>query len=171
MPYAIWYAYPEIALVIFIQPIKPAPDTTIFSVTMHTIELNRTQDSQIAARSGTGPHDSATILKELQHIMSGKLRVLSQPAILPARQPSPGTDPECSIPRREETEDVVRRKMLARWFPRYGSNAIEAKQAEFRAEPEITIAGLRDRVDPAPGEALADSPGCVCILAEVESGI
>ena len=59
--------------------------------------------------------------------------------------------------------------MLARGgLPGDASNAIEAKQAEFRAQPEITVGRLRDRLDGAVGKAFADLPRRVRVLIDVE---
>ena len=57
------------------------------------------------------------------------------------------------------------------WLPRGSANAIEAKHAEFRAEPEIPIGRLGNRVDVALDEATPDSPRHVRILADLKRGI
>jgi hypothetical protein len=57
------------------------------------------------------------------------------------------------------------------WLPRGSANAIEAKHAEFRAEPEIPIGRLRNRVDVALDEPTPDSPRLMGILADVKRGI
>jgi len=57
------------------------------------------------------------------------------------------------------------------WLPLGSTNAIEAKQAEFRPEPKKPIGRLRNRVDVAQGEPVSDSPGSMRVLADVERGV
>ena len=61
--------------------------------------------------------------------------------------------------------------LTRRWLPGDTANAIEAKQAEFRAEPEIPIGRLGNRVDVAQGEPIPDGPRRMRVLADVERGI
>jgi hypothetical protein len=59
--------------------------------------------------------------------------------------------------------------MLARGrLPGNAPNAVEAKQAEFRAEPEITVGCLSNRVDDGFEKAVANGPGVVGVLIDVE---
>jgi len=59
--------------------------------------------------------------------------------------------------------------MLARGgLPGDASNAIEAKQAEFRAEPKVTVRCLSNRVDDGFKKAIADGPRLVGVLIDVE---
>jgi hypothetical protein len=57
------------------------------------------------------------------------------------------------------------------WLPRNRANTIEAKNAEFRAQPNVPIRRLRDRADPAFGEAVADFPRRMRVLADIERGV
>jgi hypothetical protein len=60
--------------------------------------------------------------------------------------------------------------MLAHWWlPSYEPNAVEANQAEFRAEPEIAIARLSNRVYGPFERALADRPNAVCVFIDAET--
>jgi hypothetical protein len=62
--------------------------------------------------------------------------------------------------------------MLTRgWLPWDTANAIEAKQVEFTAEPEIPIGCLGDRVDVAQGKPVPDGPRGVRVLADIERRI
>ena len=61
--------------------------------------------------------------------------------------------------------------LTRRWLPGDTANAIEAKQAEFRAEPEIPIGCLGHRVDVAHGEPVPDGPRGVRVLVDVERGV
>jgi hypothetical protein len=53
-------------------------------------------------------------------------------------------------------------------LPWGGPNAVEAKQAEFCAKPEITVGRLSNRVDAACEKAFADRPRFVRVLIDVE---
>jgi hypothetical protein len=60
--------------------------------------------------------------------------------------------------------------MLAHWWlPRYEPNAVEANQAEFRAEPEIAVGRLSNRVYGPFEKAFADHPNAVCVLIDAET--
>jgi hypothetical protein len=61
--------------------------------------------------------------------------------------------------------------LVCRGRPWDAPNAVESNQAEFRSEPEITIARLRNRVDGASEKALADLPSVVRVLTDVERRI
>lgn len=50
-------------------------------------------------------------------------------------------------------------------------DAIEENQAEVRTKPEITVGRLRDGVDDAFEEAVADRPRRVRVLTDVERGV
>jgi hypothetical protein len=57
------------------------------------------------------------------------------------------------------------------WLPRNRSNAVEANQAEFGAQPEITVRRLRNCVDEAFEKAVADRPRSVRVLIDVQSRV
>jgi hypothetical protein len=62
--------------------------------------------------------------------------------------------------------------MLTRgWLPSDTAHPVEAKQAEFRAEPEIPIGRLGNGVDVAQGEPVLDGPRSVPILADLQRWI
>ena len=58
--------------------------------------------------------------------------------------------------------------LTRRWLPGDTANAIEAKQAEFRAQPEIAIGRLGHREDGADGEPVPGSPRSVPVLADIQ---
>ena len=58
-----------------------------------------------------------------------------------------------------------------RWLPRNTANAIEPKQAKFRAKPEIPIWRLGYRVNVAQGESLPNGPRSARVLADIERRI
>src|SRR6266478_2436986 len=103
---------------------------------------NRTE-SPSGNRIPADPKRSFTILKERNNTLSGKLRVVSQLAALPTCKPVIGANPKGATPRGEQGSNVAAGEMLARgWLPCDAPNTVEAKQTEFRAEPEITIGRL-----------------------------
>ena len=61
--------------------------------------------------------------------------------------------------------------LISWWLPGDGPHPIEANQPKFRAQPEITVGCLGDRLYLAPYEALTDSPRRMRILADVERGV
>ena len=64
---------------------------------------------------------------------------------------------------------VVREMLTRRWLPGATANAIEAKQAEFCAEPEIPIGRLGHRVDVALEGPILDGPRGMRVLTDVQS--
>jgi hypothetical protein len=102
-------------------------------------------------------------------ILPRKFRVVSELAVLPTYKSLSGTDPKTPIAPGEHASNIRARKVLARGrLPRDAPNAVEAKQAEFRAEPEITVGRLSNRVDDGFEKAVADGPGIVRVLIDVE---
>src|SRR5262249_27964710 len=96
----------------------------------------------------------------------------SQLAVLPACQSFKGANPERPVARGEQANNKAAGELLTRWhLPRNGPDTIEAQQAEFSTEPEITVGRLGNGGDPALGKAGADLPRGVRVLADVELGI
>jgi hypothetical protein len=83
------------------------------------------------------------ILKECFNLLPIQLGVVSQLAVLPTCKPFTGANPETPVARGAQVSNIVAGETLALWrLPRNVPNTIEAKQAEFRAEPEITVGCL-----------------------------
>src|ERR1700722_5663142 len=94
---------------------------------------------------------------------------MSQLAVLPTRKAFSCANPKPSIARGQQATNGAAGKMFARWrLPWDGSNAIEAKQSEFRTEPEITVGRLSNSIDVAFEKAVAGRPRGVRILIDVE---
>jgi hypothetical protein len=69
----------------------------------------------------------------------------------------------------EQVSNVPAGELLTRWgLPWDAPNTIEAKQAEFRAEPEITVGRLSNRIDAPFEKSFADRPRSVRVLVDVE---
>jgi hypothetical protein len=115
------------------------------------------------------PDGSFTILEERINSLSWNLWVQSQLAILPTGQPLMSANPKSSIARDQQPSNKIAGKMLIpRRLRREGPNAIEAKQAEFRSQPEITVGRLSNRLDRTFGKAFADLPGRMRVLVDIE---
>jgi hypothetical protein len=68
---------------------------------------------------------------------------MGQLSVLPTGKPFVGADPKAPIARGEQLSNIATGEVLTRWrLPWDASNAIEAKQARFGAEPEITVGRL-----------------------------
>jgi hypothetical protein len=61
--------------------------------------------------------------------------------------------------------------LTGRWFPADTANAIEAEQAEFRAEPEIPIGCLGNRVNGPLEKPVPNGPRVMRVLGDVEGWI
>src|SRR5208337_2602014 len=100
------------------------------------------------SRQRTGPHRSLTDLEQRCHKLFRKLllRARGQLGTVPTYKAGKRANPKSAVARDEQAVDVLVREMLTRrWLPRNTANAIEAKQAEFRAEPEIPVRRLGNR--------------------------
>ena len=58
--------------------------------------------------------------------------------------------------------------LTGRRLPKHSPNAIKAKQAGFRAQPEITVRSLCDGVNGPLGKTVTHRPGGMGVLADVE---
>jgi hypothetical protein len=102
-------------------------------------------------------------------ILPGQFRVVGQLAVLPTCKPFRGANPKTSIAPGEHASNIGAREMLTRGrLPGDAPNAVEAKQAEFCAEPEITVGCLSNRVDDGFEKAVANGPRVVGVLIGVE---
>jgi len=98
--------------------------------------------------------------------------VLGELAVFPTGEPVSSTDPESAITRYQQGIDELAGKLLTGGpLPANGANPIEAIKTESRAQPEITVRGLRNGADVVLNKPVADFPRGVPILAEVERWI
>jgi hypothetical protein len=71
--------------------------------------------------------------------------MLSQLAVLPTCKAFLGTNPKIAVARDEQRSNFAAMEMLTRGrLPGDAPNPIETKQAEFGAQPEITVGRLSD---------------------------
>jgi len=98
--------------------------------------------------------------------------VIGQLAVLPTCQSFIGANPKAPVTRDEQSPNAGTGEMLTRrWRPRDAPNTIEANQAEFFAEPEITIGRLSNRVNDTFKKAVTGRPRSVRVLIHVERRI
>src|SRR5262245_25740103 len=105
------------------------------------------------------------VLHERENVTFVELVVLSELAILPACQACRSTNPKRTVMRSEQTKNPVGRQRLARWrLPLNVFDSIEAKQAKFCSQPEITVWCLSNCVELAFDKSVTDLPRRVRIL-------
>src|SRR5215469_18135510 len=105
--------------------------------------VNCTQLPWRRIRLPAGPYGAFPILKERRNNLPSKFRVQSQLAVLPTCQPLPSADPKSPVAGDQQPPNISRGEILTRrGLPGGAPNAIEAKQAEFRAQAEVTVGRL-----------------------------
>src|SRR6266487_1878050 len=177
LPQPASHPYEEPALPVLIQAVDPVADPAFPFAALDTAIPNRTKLPRGWRRRGgnrqsAGPDRAFAILQKTHDALSSKVGVRRERAALPTDEPLTGADPKGAVARGEETRDVVGREPLIGWrLPGHGPDAIEANEAELRAQPEIAVGRLGDGVDGALGEALADLPRRVRVLADVQGRI
>ena len=104
--------------------------------------------------------------------MSGGFRIFRQFAVLPTSKPLVCTNPQGAVARNQKGVDPIAGQLrTVRRLPVDGLHSIEAEQAGFRAQPQITIGRLRDCKDGSCRETLANRPRSVRVLVDVERGV
>src|SRR5689334_17140981 len=157
-PQPVLYARPEIAFTVLIQIDDPTAKSTILAVALNTAIPNHTEATSRNPHSAS-PYRAFSILKELENILIGKLRVRSQLTVLPTGKPLRGAYPKRPVARGEQAPNLTGGKRLIRWrLPGDCPNPIEAKQAGFCTQPEITVGRLSNRADDALRKSFADLP-------------
>ena len=115
------------------------------------------------------PNRTLMVLKQRCHELLIKLWVPGQLAAIPTDEAGICANPKSPVACDEQLGDSVAREILTRGrLPGDIAVAIEAKQAEFRAEPKIAIPSLGNRVDVTSEKSFADCPRRVRVLADVE---
>src|SRR5262249_55663614 len=118
------------------------------------------------------PHRAFPIFQKREDRLPCKLGIGSELAVFPTRESFKGANPKSPVPRSQQPANPAGRKLLARRrLPVDGPNTIEAKQPEFRSQPEITVPRLGDGVDAALEKPVTNPPRGVCVLTDVERGI
>jgi hypothetical protein len=165
-----WHARPQVAVAVLVQLEDSEAETTVLSEALDVAVVNSAKPSSGHAKR-PHPDRTVTILDQRAYNLSIKLMVLSELAALPAHQSFTGANPKGPVARGEQTPNLVGGQLVRRRLPGDGPDAIEAKQAEFSTQPEITVGRLRDGVDNAFGKAVADPPRGVRVLADVKRWI
>jgi hypothetical protein len=97
---------------------------------------------------------------------------MSQASAIPTDKAGIRANPKSPVSGAEQLANCSARQVLTRRrLPGDAAIAVESKQAKFRAEPEITVGRLGDGVDITFEESLANWPGSVGVLINVESRI
>src|SRR5262249_3450352 len=118
------------------------------------------------------PYRALMVLKELVDVQTRQFRVLRELALLHPCKTARRADPKSPVTRADQTRNLVGGELLVlRRLPGDVSNTIETEQAEFRTQPKIAVGSLHDRVNAAFGKTVADFPGRVGVLADVEGRI
>ena len=171
-PQPLYSSHPESAFAVFEQTDHAVAQTAILAEALDAAIVNRAKLPRRRKRRRTSPYRAVTILEELHDFLSGKLRVLSQPPVLPTGQSFTSTDPKSAIARGEQAGNLAGGEMLIRWrLPEDSSDPIEANEGVLSSQPEIAVGRLGNRGDGAFGKALADLPRRVRVLADVERRI
>ena len=101
--------------------------------------------------------------------MSGNFWIDGKLAVLPTGKPLLGGNPKSAVARNQKGIDPIAGQVLTHGRqPGDGLHTIEADQPEFCSQPKKTIRRLRHRKDGALGEAFANFPCSVRVLANVE---
>ena len=134
--------------------------------------MNRAKLPWRVISESASPHDAILIFYEWEDNFFRQLRIQSELATAPTGKPFPGADPNRPIARHKQALYLIAGEMLIRRvLPRDGSDTIEAKQAKFRAQPEITVGRLGNGVDDVLGKAVAAVPRLVGVLVDIEGWV
>src|SRR5262249_11930853 len=97
-PYAVFDSRPEIALPVRIQIERAATKSAVVSVALNAVGSNSAEPST-SGRHSADPNGSFVVFKNLENVISGKLRILGELAILPTRDSIIGADPKSPVAR------------------------------------------------------------------------
>jgi hypothetical protein len=104
--------------------------------------------------------------------MASKLRVLSELVVFPTCKAFDSADPKTPVARDEQLLNVVAWEVLTRRrLPGSFCDTVEAKQPEFRSQPEVAIGSLGNGVDSAFAKTFPNLPRSVCILINIQRRI
>src|ERR1700758_262301 len=170
-PQACRPSYPQAAVAILIQRCHYRAEASVIAVTCGAFAANRTEGSGWS-RETARPDGSGAILQKRENSAAGKRRIGSQLTVLPTRQPVEGANPDGSVACRQEGSHRSAWKLLpSLQRQRHGPNAIEANYTRLRAEPEITVRRLGDRVYRTLHESVAIGPCGMRVLTYIQRRI
>src|SRR5262249_3666759 len=138
------------------------------------LDLSITDGAEPALRRlrNSKPNRPVASLNDRQNIGPGNLGLLRKLACLPTGKPFKCANPQGAVVCNQQGGDPVAGKLFPTWrLPWHGTNAVEAKQAEFRAEPEISVRCLGNPANFPFSKSVADLPRRVRVLTDVEIGI
>src|SRR5262249_29148714 len=143
-------------------------ETAVLSIALGIAALNPTESSDRRRPPGD-PYRSFTILEQRLDNLTIQFGVVRQLAVLPAGESAQGASPRPPVARALQASDIAAGEMLPLWrLPGDGPHAIEPKQPEFGAEPEISVGRLCDGTNDAWSKPFDGFPRGVRVLADVE---
>ena len=160
---------PEIASAVLIQRRNHSAEGAVLAVALRAAASYRAKPAG-GNSPAAGPHRSLTVL-EAALPQAGSPSSGYRVSLAPFQLTRPASVPIQRVPSLAASRpgDGAAREMLTRWWlPGDAAVAIEAKQAEFRAEPKIAIRSLGNRVDIAFEEPFPNGPRGVRVLADVQ---
>src|SRR5579859_2306495 len=165
--------HPEVSPGGLVQRRHRLTKAAIVAFAPYTFTTDRAQPRKRSRRRRRArPDGSLAVLEQCVDEPSFELRIQGEPIASPACQARVRADPERAIARTEQTADVgIWERLTRRRLPRNGPDAVEPKQPQLRAEPQITVRRLTDGFDLASGKSLLSPPGSVRVLTDVERRI
>src|SRR5262249_41665361 len=133
---------PDLARPVFIEGHHPTTKPAVVAEALNLRLANHTEPGG-GRTDPAGPDSAFSILEKPVNGLLGQLRKLSQLGAVPTRESIEGADPERSVACDEQADDIAGWKMLTRRRrPRGGPDTVEASQAEFCSQPQISIRRL-----------------------------
>jgi hypothetical protein len=147
-----------------------APDEAAEPGLRHrALHMAATQRAQLPlVRQHAGPDGAVAILVERGHELVSQLRILGELRSVPAGQAHEGANPQRAVARHQQAVGAARQRLAGRGLPRHEPKAVEAKQPERAAGPEIAVERLGHREDRAERRAVPGRPRGVGILGDLQ---
>src|SRR5258706_15183460 len=120
-PQAVHYPSPEVSFAVLMQTEYSKAEGAVLTVTLNAPGFYFAEPPS-GSPTRAGPYRTFAILKQGKNVLSSKLRILSELAVLPTCQPLPGTDPKSSVACSQQPQDEVgRERLIRRRLPRHNS--------------------------------------------------
>ncbi len=162
---------PQVAPAVLVQGGHAGTETSILSVTFGLAAADRAEPSHWESPA-PDPYRSFAVLEQSFDEVAVEFGVTSQPPVFQTGKASSGPNPETTVSRGTQRSDIAAGQVRSRWrVPGDAPNSIEPEQAGVRANPEIAIRRLSNGEDDAGEEPVADLPGRVCVLTDIEGRV
>ena len=159
-------ASPQNAGAVLRQTPDERAEPAVLQVTLRPSAANFAQLAFLRERAG--PHRSVAVFEQGCHEDLVELRIVGQLGAIPANKTREGADPERSIARHQQAVGFVGELLTCGRLPASEVKAIETKQSEFPAEPQIAVGCLGHREDGAQRVSVPDGPRGVRVLADLQ---